>query len=465
MERTATELEGVEEGSFDLVILNDVVQCFPDTHYLTRVLKGAARALEPGGVIFLGSVRNFRLLHAEHAAIHFSQSDPSKETSQLWQDVQSSTGEEKELFVDPVFFRFLPESLSEIGRVEIKLLRGRRHNELTRFRYDALLHKGAEAGTSPNFPSLDWEQQGLTLENLRGILDEAQPELLAVRRIPNGRMIGWLEAAELMAEGGLSTTVGEMGELLATVNELAVDPEDVCALAGEAPYLIDIYWSDSEAGRRFDAIFRRRTGQFPEGLRGAFPDSEQEAIDRRALGSYSNQLYETNSDEPLIPRLRSFVQENLPAYMAPSAFVLLDGLPLNINGKVDRDALPAPDYKRPDLRSGFESPRTPTEQVMARIWEEVLGIERIGVHDNFFELGGHSLLATQVISRVQEIYPLDMRVLFERLTIAGMAAAIDEARLEQKEQKESEIFEMLDSLSEDQLDAMLRELYDSKTVR
>ncbi|NNF93561.1 MAG: amino acid adenylation domain-containing protein, partial [Altererythrobacter sp.] len=103
----------------------------------------------------------------------------------------------------------------------------------------------------------------------------------------------------------------------------------------------------------------------------------------------------------LVEELRTQLKRELPDYMLPSAFVLLDALPLTPNGKVDRAALPAPEAAD-HLTAEYVAPRTPTEEILAGIWAEVLGVERVGVHDDFFELGGHSLLATQVISRVRQ---------------------------------------------------------------
>jgi acyl carrier protein len=114
--------------------------------------------------------------------------------------------------------------------------------------------------------------------------------------------------------------------------------------------------------------------------------------------------------------------------MIPSAFVLLDVLPLTLNGKLDRMALPALDQSRPDLAEAFIAPRTPVEEAIAAIWGELLKLDRVGVHDNFFELGGHSLLATQVIARIRAAFEveLELRVLFEGPTIAAVADRIEE---------------------------------------
>ncbi|PZU94481.1 MAG: non-ribosomal peptide synthetase [Pseudanabaena sp.] len=125
--------------------------------------------------------------------------------------------------------------------------------------------------------------------------------------------------------------------------------------------------------------------------------------------------------------LRSFLKEKLPDYMIPTFFVFLDELPLTPNGKVDRQALPTPDLASPSLENSFVSPSTTTEQAIAKVWQEILKIEQIGVHDNFFELGGHSLIATQVISRLPQIFGLDipLSLLFELPTIAELADRID----------------------------------------
>ncbi|MBD2002952.1 MULTISPECIES: non-ribosomal peptide synthetase [Cyanophyceae] len=126
--------------------------------------------------------------------------------------------------------------------------------------------------------------------------------------------------------------------------------------------------------------------------------------------------------------LRHFLQQKLPEYMVPSV-VILKALPLTANGKVDRGALPVPDQIRPEL-GDFVAPGTSTEQAIAKIWAEVLGIEQVGIHDNFFELGGHSLLATLVISKLRQAFQVELplRDFFEMPTIAGVAKKIEEAK-------------------------------------
>jgi amino acid adenylation domain-containing protein len=131
--------------------------------------------------------------------------------------------------------------------------------------------------------------------------------------------------------------------------------------------------------------------------------------------------------EPSISELRKALQEKLPEYMMPAAFVLLDKLPLTSNGKIDRRALPTPEHGRSRNGNSHVAPRTPTEQRLAAIWAEVLKHEQVGIHDNFFELGGHSLLATQMVLRVRDAFQIELplRRLFESATVAGLAQEVD----------------------------------------
>ena len=133
--------------------------------------------------------------------------------------------------------------------------------------------------------------------------------------------------------------------------------------------------------------------------------------------------------EPILTasELRSFLSKKLPDYMVPSAFVMLEGLPLTPNGKIDRQALPAPDEMQSNQTDHYVAPNTPTEELLASLWHEVLKVGQINIHDNFFELGGHSLLATRIISRVRETFQIEVPIsaLFDNPTVAKLATQID----------------------------------------
>ena len=135
-------------------------------------------------------------------------------------------------------------------------------------------------------------------------------------------------------------------------------------------------------------------------------------------------------ESPSVSDLRAWTRTKLPEYMVPAFVIILDGFPLTPSGKVDRKALPAPDASRPQQETPYVAPRTPAEEKLAAMAADLLGLERVGVEDNFFELGGHSLLATQFISRVRDEFGVEvpLRRLFESPTVAGIAAAVEEAK-------------------------------------
>lgn len=143
-------------------------------------------------------------------------------------------------------------------------------------------------------------------------------------------------------------------------------------------------------------------------------------------------LVPANESAPTVSALQSALFQSLPDYMVPTAFVMMDALPQTPNGKLDRMALPAPGTARPELESKFVAPRTQVEKTLTRIWCEVLGLDRVGVHDSFLELGGDSLLVTQVISRVINSFQVDLQVrrLLESPSVADMALVITECLLE-----------------------------------
>ncbi|HEV7474842.1 MAG TPA: amino acid adenylation domain-containing protein [Pyrinomonadaceae bacterium] len=126
--------------------------------------------------------------------------------------------------------------------------------------------------------------------------------------------------------------------------------------------------------------------------------------------------------------LQNYLREKLPDYMVPAAIVALEALPLTANGKLDRKALPVPDFS--GLKADYVAPRTLVEEKLAAIWSEVLGQKLIGVHDDFFSLGGHSLLATMVITRVRQSLKIELpqRLFFEAPTIAKLAQFVEETQ-------------------------------------
>ncbi|MEO8429267.1 MAG: amino acid adenylation domain-containing protein, partial [Verrucomicrobiota bacterium] len=134
------------------------------------------------------------------------------------------------------------------------------------------------------------------------------------------------------------------------------------------------------------------------------------------------------SPERLVSDVQLYLKEKLPAYMVPSALIVLESMPLTPNGKIDSATLPKPDQVRSEMDENHVAPRSVAEAAVAEIWKKVLGIERVGVHDSFFELGGHSLLAMQIVSRVGDAFQVELplRALFEAPTVAEFALLLSQ---------------------------------------
>ncbi len=181
--------------------------------------------------------------------------------------------------------------------------------------------------------------------------------------------------------------------------------------------------------------FRIEPGEVEQVLREHPAVADAAVVAReRSPGDLHLVAYLTASEDatPVAADVRQFLRSRLPGFMVPTALVVLDRLPITPGGKVDRRALPAPDWSGAGIGSEAEfiAPRTATEQQLAGIWSEVLSIERVGAHDNFFDLGGHSLLAIQVISRINRDLDLGiaLRDLFEAATLKALAERVEAAR-------------------------------------
>jgi surfactin family lipopeptide synthetase A len=156
---------------------------------------------------------------------------------------------------------------------------------------------------------------------------------------------------------------------------------------------------------------------------------ERDAREGAGGGEQMLLAYYTTSGSASESELRKLLEKQLPAHMVPQRFVQLDAMPLNANRKLDVNALPEPDDVRPDMQEAFVAPRTDMEKAIAGVWQDVLGIDRVGVNDGFLELGGNSLLAMQVLNRIRAVVDVkfSFRDLFKEQTVGRLAALVDDA--------------------------------------
>jgi amino acid adenylation domain-containing protein len=414
--KPADHFEGLEPQSFDLVVINSVVQYFPDIDYLERVIEGAIKVLRPGGSIFLGDIRNLTLLKAFHSSVQLAQASSGATRDALGRRMRKFVFQEKELLIAPEFFTSLPDRLDDVNRVEIHLKRGKIANEVTKFRYDVVLHVGESPDEFTEVQGKRWDEFPSGLPQIKEILDSEEPDFLLITNVLNARLFEDLKTLEWLDGVSGPETVVDWKRTMPKMPYLWVDPQDWYDLGHERQYSVEVSWSLAEdTAGAYDVLFSHRK-------------SESKKVRNKTGTRSSGLLYANNPiqekiGQDLIPQLRLHTKDKLPSHMVPSVFVLLDQLPLSPNGKLDRRALPAPDNDRPEMQVAYVPPRRETERIIADIWRELLQVEKIGIYDNFFDLGGHSLLMVQAHRKLAESISQELSLveMFQYSTVASLA--------------------------------------------
>lgn len=458
---SADDFSGFEAGQFDTIILNSVVQYFPDINYLERVIAGALRVLKADGVIFMGDVRHYDLLETFHTSIQLQRADDTLTVQELKQQIRRHQEREKELLLSPDFFLSLAQQYDAITHVQVQPRYGQAENELTKFRYDAILHVGhATVNLQTEIVWHDWRNLEPNLRDLERLLESDMPETFGLRHIPNSRLQAERTAQMWLREAKPTATVADYRQRLGEQPEVGnsrlsrIRPEasqDMEAVqfgknvapassttagetfpleTGEGISLDRLRHLGSRHGWHAEVSWLNSTGEGELELvfsRSSPPAQFTTRIPGTERSRYANVPAQKNRDVELILHWQDYLTKRLPDYMLPTAFVLLDEFPLTPNGKIDRKALPAPDRSHLATRSEFALSQTSTEEILAGLWSEVLGLEKIGRYDNFFELGGNSLLATRLVARIRDTFKVDLslRRLFETPTPIAVAEFID----------------------------------------
>ncbi|MFT5284183.1 MAG: amino acid adenylation domain-containing protein [Planctomycetota bacterium] len=428
----ADDFEGIDENSLDCVVLNSIILDFPDMDYLMKVIRGSAKAVKPGGTIFLGDIRGLPLIESYQSSVQLFQASDESSVDQLKARVRRLIRHEEELVIDPRFFPWLATQLAEVGIVQIELKRGSFTNELNAYRYDVTVHIG-DAAKVPTAQAtwLDWNTDELVADDLRTKLDGEKPELLCVRNIPNARVQRDVANVALLGSDECPQTAGELRAALDAQLEgsTSINPEDLHDLGESLGYLVEIRFAADLKSGCFDVAFLRKDSADAEHAAMLFPDQTGLDIDANLRAKdFANSPMMGKLSRRLAPELRDHLGANLPEYMVPTLFETLEAMPLSPNGKVDRKRLPEPDTSRPDMDSDYQAPATPVEEMVAAIWIEVLALDRVGTSDAFLELGGHSLLAVLIQTRLNQIFPYEISLqdIFEYPTVAKLSKRIEE---------------------------------------
>ncbi|MFB2875364.1 amino acid adenylation domain-containing protein [Floridanema aerugineum] len=417
-QQTADNFADIPKAKFDTVIINSVVQYFPSVDYLLQVLEGAIGAIDSEGAIFVGDVRSLPLLEPYHAAVKLAQATEDRSVDSWQQQVRQSIATEEELLIDPRFFIALTQRFPQIGSLEIQPKRGYAQNELSQFRYDVTLHLGVQVQTTA-VPWLDWHLNQLSFSQIEQQLARQQPHILGIRNVPNQRVSQALQIWEWAKNPKEVETVKELRQLLFTQPTTGVNPEQFWELGERLGYRVHLSWWKGSQDGSFDVVFCSNSS-----IQKSIAFWNSETLAKKSWTEYTNNPLQGKLVEKLVPQVREFLQQKLPNYMIPSAFVTLEALPLTPNGKVDRRALPEPSgHSNSDT---IVLPRNPVELKLAHIWSNILKLDLVGVKDNFFDLGGHSLLAPYLMAQLKEQFGKDipLATLFQNPTIEQLAIAV-----------------------------------------
>ncbi|OMB94560.1 hypothetical protein A5733_13725 [Mycobacterium sp. NS-7484] len=403
--------DGLPAGHFDVVVLNSVIQYFPSAGYLLDVLAIAMRALAPGGALFLGDVRHLSLLRAFTTGVVCADSSGDEDGAAVAERVRREMLAEQELLLAPEFFVALPEHLPDVTAVELQLKEMRAVNELSRYRYEVVLRKGpAPVYSVAHLPSEPWERFG-SLAGLERHLRTQRPSELRVTGVPHAGIWSDVAMAHALAEPGDRLTVGELHSRARSCAE-AVLPHECHRLGRELGYRTAVTWSPTDG--LVDVILTRAVVET-----GTPPTLADVYLPQSAVGSLAAYVNDPAAIER-VAELRAFAGDRLPDYMVPAAIMVLDSLPLTVNGKLDHRALPAPEFSS---GTAYRTPRDERERLLASLFGEVLGISRVGIDDSFFDLGGHSLSATRLIARIRLELRVDIpiKALFDAPSVAALA--------------------------------------------
>jgi pristinamycin I synthase-3/4 len=409
----ADRIREIEAEQFDVAILPSVIQYFPSLDYLDRVLRLLVLRLAPEGSIFVGDVRDLRLLEAFHASVQIFKAAPELTARELHRRIARSVAQEQELCVHPDFFRALVGRIPGIATVEILAKPGRHHNEMTLFRYDVVIRLGTPPAAAS--PAEQWE--GLRWPECAG---RSLP--CGWRGVPNARVGESLASLAWLAQAGEDATVADLRSALSQLEPKGVDPQEVWdfAAANACRAVVGL----SRDGAPGSLEIRLAPLGEPDAA-GLSPSPETPP----PLAELSNHPLLEKFARDFIPQCRAFLKGRLPGHMVPTDFVALDRLPLNPAGKVDRQNLPLPRSAQAIRSETGEAPESDAERRLAAIWGAILGVDTIGRHDNFFELGGHSLKATQVVSRIEKELgaAISLREVFNNPTLAEFAPLLESA--------------------------------------
>ena len=323
LERMADDFSGLERDSFDTVVLNSVVQFFPGISYLTRVLEGAIDIVRPGGRIIAGDIQSLPLRNLFLSSVELFRSSNDQTVKGVMDRVRRRISLEPWLFVSPAYYLWLASKQKKLSRVEIEPRPGYTDNEMTRYRYNAILHVGEPSEPRYDIPFEDWREKRWGLGAIRELLEKrALP--FGIKCIPNARVERDVLALDELKRGGDSTTIGELKRKLEPGPASGIHPQELVDLAKSVRGVeVRLSWAACRRDGSFDAAF--------------FPSKNLESASSRAIcwPQPEKEEYLTLTSAPgqsklrtdFVDQISAFCKRSLPPELTPAEFKLVDTLP------------------------------------------------------------------------------------------------------------------------------------------
>ena len=414
----AADVGTLVDGPFDTIVINSVAQYFPNAEYLVDVVTEAMNLLAPDGSLFLGDLRSRAHAGLFAASVEVFRAPPDLSRGELQARIIAREAADEELVVDPALFGALRGRIPEIDDLWVRVKGGDVDNEMTRFRYDAVLRRAGDAPRSmPVIRRLS--MRGLSVATVREALADV-PDVLRVESLPNDRLVREFALVRLLGdpEAAASTAAALAEEAAAGAPGVRwaqiTDIDD--------RYEAELEWS-AQGLDRVDLVLRLRGRDFRHESNGFGVGAAPRV---GPWSAYTN----TPARRPLASvgaDLRDHLRISLPTHMVPSAFVVLDALPRTPNGKIDRKALPAPDRGRIETGQPIRPPENDVEQAIVTVWQDLLALDAVGVETNLFDLGANSLMMVQASGRLST--SLDRRIslvdMFRYPTVRLLAEHLD----------------------------------------
>ncbi len=416
LQRPAGIFNEKEHDYYDVIIINSVIQYFPDSEHLIQVIEDSIRCLQPGGKLFIGDIRSLVHLEMFHRMTMLHNTDFHNKISERM--LVEKIEHEEELLVHADFFEKFAQRHSLLECAIVQLRRGNYINELTQFRYDVtLLKKGSVPIKKLQVNWLSWGEEFTTLETIQAFLFNESPVHLAIQNLPNYRLLK-------------SEFEGKAIDVTHRAFSQVENPETLYGLAEKLGYQSIISWSRLDP-LLFDIIFYRSKNEL------VLVSDKNSCLDnslyQQNFSQYVNQPLKSKLRQGVLIDVKKKIKETLPDYMIPSNWYFIDEMPLTSHGKTDDKTLRQ--LASPEASYSLDLPTTDIEEKLCSIWKSCLQRDRLGINDNFFEIGGESLRAVELITKINEAFTIELpiKALIDTPTIKKLGQVVEKQQSQKEE--------------------------------